>query len=298
MRVCLILTLLIVSSGCTNLALKRATISQAESTANLRYQEVIENLAMIASNPELLPAYSSMYSTTSDINDIGKASSTSVWTRNAMKAARFATFFSQQTADFSGSRAVKNNWSLDPTIVPEKLRAMRAACRWVTDGPQSVGPDMRYLMKFKPHDDAFPPGFYFDVIKRLEGVPNDWLHFADHRVDVPHNACYWAGCGGKFVWVGPEDMGHFSNFVLVFQQIARADLAAAHSPTQTTKIEKTFDFPNEGDPVSGRVTFFVDEKACLTSGEDAPAIPKRIRFDNVGQDSDVKSVINASAKSP
>lgn len=65
---------------------------------------------------------------------------------------------------------MKNNWSLDPTIVPEKLRAMRAACRWVADGPETVGPDIRYLLRYRPvvHTD----GFRLSVISDPSKIPN------------------------------------------------------------------------------------------------------------------------------
>jgi hypothetical protein len=296
MRMIVLLSILAVSSGCTSVALKRATLAHAGSTADLRYREVVENLAMIASNAELLPAYSSIFAGTTDINDIGKATSTSLWARTAQKPFRYASFFSQQTADFMGSRSFKSNWSLDPTIAPEKLRAMRAACQWVANGPESVGPDVDLLRKFEPGN---PCGYYFDVIHRLQAMPREWLHHADRRLDVPHDACYWAECGGSYVWVGPEEMGFLSELVLTLQHIARANLEMAYFPqTHTRKIEKVFDFPNAGGPYSAKATFFVDEQDVLTSAEDTPPLPRKKRFDNVGKWSDLHSVINASAKSP
>ena len=129
-------------------------------------------------------------------------------------------------------------------------------------------------------------------------MPRDWVHFADHRIEVPHDACYWACCGGKYVWIGQEEMVHLSSLVLVLQKIARADLASAYFPrVQNTKIEKQFGFPDGRGPVDAKVTFYVDQFGCLTSAADAPALPRKKRFDNVGTDSDLKSVINASAKS-
>ncbi len=293
MRTIVLLSVLAFSSGCTNLALKRATLTHAESTGDVRYREVMENLAMIASNPDLLPAYSSIFSGTTDINDIGRATSASGWARIASKPFRYASHFSTQTADFMGSRAVKDNWTLDPTIVPEKLRAMKAACRWVVFGEEHAGSDERYLARYTTND---PRGYYFDVRDDLEGLPRDWLHIVDRRTDVPHNACYWAACGEKYVWVGPEEMGYLSTLVLVLQQIARADLEQAYFPkAQTRRIEKAFLL---GGFTQGKATFFVDENNDLTAGENALALPRKKRYDNVGKWSDLNSVINASAKSP
>ena len=122
------------------------TLTLAESSGDLRYKEVMENLAIIAYNPDMIPSYSSIFAGSADINDTVKATSIGVWARTALqKPARYTTFFSQQTADFTGMRSSKSNWTLDPAIVPEKLRAIRGACRWAVYGQENVGADLNYL---------------------------------------------------------------------------------------------------------------------------------------------------------
>jgi hypothetical protein len=318
MRWALFISILVVAPGCTSVALKRATLSHARSSTDLRYREVIENLAMSAANPDILPAYSSIYAGTTDVNDSIKATSTSVWARTLLQhPLRFTEFFSTETADFIGSRAVKSNWTLDPTVVPEKLRAMQAACQWVTIGPENVGPNVRYLMAYRPaayKDDPkggpnrspdFDPsswpsenGYYFDVIDRLAELPQGWLHREQRRCDIPRDACYSAGSGDTFVWVGPEGMAALSEFVLILQKIARVQLPTAYYPrTQTRMIQKNFGFHEGADDFIAAVTFYLDEKGILTTAANTPAIPVKKRIDNVGTNSDLKSVINASAKS-
>ncbi len=83
MRILPLFIMLAVSPGCTSLALKKATLFHAESSTDLRYKEVMENLSLIASNPDLIPSYSSIYYGSTDINDIGKATSTTLWSRAA-----------------------------------------------------------------------------------------------------------------------------------------------------------------------------------------------------------------------
>jgi hypothetical protein len=311
MRIILLFSILAVSAGCTNLALKRATLSHADSTMDLRYREVIENLAMTASELDPLPAYSSIFAGTTDINDIGRATSTSLWARTAMKPFRFNTFFSQQTADFFGSRAFKSNWTLDPTVVPEKLRAMRAAYRWVTFGEENVGPDIACLNAYEPprYKDTGDKyvlerlgsenGYYFNVADRLRGLPTGWFHFANRRLQVPKGASCWPCGGGKFIWVGPEEMSALSQFTLIIQEIARVDLDSVYHPkTRTRMIKKDFEYTELGRSRIGRATIYLDENGVLTSAADTAAIPRKMRTDNVGSNSDLKSIINASAKSP
>ena len=84
---------------------------------------------------------------------------------------------------------VTSNWTLDPVVAPEKLRAMRAATRWVVLGPEHVGPDGRLLKGYNsPYYQVTPgyyamapapspalppekPDFYFDVEDRLCALP-------------------------------------------------------------------------------------------------------------------------------
>jgi hypothetical protein len=315
MRPYLIVCLLAVSMGCTSVALERATLAHADSSTDLRYKEAMENLAMIASDPGLLPAYSSIHAGTTDVSDTIRGSSASAWARTAMKPFRYATYFATQNADFTGSRAVKSNWTLDPVIVPEKLRAMRAACKWVAFGPENVGSESRFLKRYEPpqfseqpskgcfdhmaETPGFEKGYYFDVEDRLLALPRSWLHCADRRLDVPRDACYCAGCGGKYVWVGPEGMAALSEFVLILQQIARADLGSAYFPKTATR---TIQIPFTVQGVLGggiaTATLYIDEMGRLTPGENLPAIPIKARRDNVGLSAELRSVISASAKGP
>ena len=59
-------------------------MAHAESSTDLRYREVMENLTITADNPATLPAYFSIYSGTTGVNDMVKATSTSVWSRMAL----------------------------------------------------------------------------------------------------------------------------------------------------------------------------------------------------------------------
>jgi hypothetical protein len=304
--------------GCTNLALQQATVSQATSASDLRYKQVIENLAMLSSDPSMLPAFSSIYAGSTDVTDTLTASSASGWLRHAAKAFRYSTFYANQSADFMGSRAVKANWTLDPTVVPEKLRAMRAACQWVIVGPENVGPDVKYLLDYVPDtyvedQDAqgnyrgmkcvpgSGSGFYFNVAKRLDYIQQQppWLHHSDRYIDIPHRACYWAHCGGHYVWVEPEGMECLSQFLLVLQSIARCNIASAHFPrAQTRQIQKDFEFRERGKNYIATATINVDELGRLVPVANAPVVPIKTRIDNVGKYSDLQSIINVTSKSP
>jgi hypothetical protein len=336
------LVALLILSGCTTWALRQTTLSQAESSTDLRYREIIDNLAMIYANPDALPAYASIYTGAADINDNLKFTTQAIWTRTN-PAAGYMTAFAAASADVLGSRAEKGTWTLDPTIVPEKLRAMRAACRWALFGPEAVGPDVRLLKRYEPpqfkglgHSKSTapdvllkpfetpqfgiaepsspkvyvpgdPPGIYFDVVDRLGAIRPGWLHCEGCRSAIPRTACYWQGCHGKYVWVGPDGMEGLSQFMLVIQGIARVHYDTLHYPRpRTREVVKNIVIdavnPNEpagpGERLHATVTVYLDDDGNVTPGDGKPAIPPKVRNDNVGQNSDLKSIISATAKSP
>jgi hypothetical protein len=318
MRFCLLALALTGLSGCTTWALKHSTLNLAESSMDLRYREVIENLALIYDNPDGLPAYSSIYSGAADINDTLKLSGTNVWTRSALPAGGYSKVFSG-SVDLLGSRAEKGTWTLDPMIVPEKLRAMRAACRLVLFGPESVGPDWQLLKRYEPprfgspepgrpgvFSQGDPPGIYFGVLDKLERIPPGWLHYG-HPQCVPKTACYDGNCHGSCVWVEPDGMEGLSQFALVIQAIARVHYETLYYPRPRTRMiakkiridpNNPNAFTTDGQALKATITVYVDDNGLLTPGDGLPAIPPKARTDNVGSNADLKSIISATAKSP
>jgi hypothetical protein len=278
-------------AGCTTVALKRDTLRQAGSSADLRYHEVVENLAMIAANPAFLPSYSSIYAGTTDVSDTIQLSSQSVLSCTLAAAGRSVTVLATETLDVPSSRTIKENWTLDPVIVPEKLVAMRCACRWVLFGPGHLCEGCAGLRKYQPGD---PPNYYFDVADKLAGLPSDWLHVGKCG-DVPRNACYQANCHGTYVWVTPDGMEGLSQFTLILQGLARVALESVYFPqpaTRTLKLSSTELKP--GDPKVKTVTVYVDAQGLLTPGAGMPAVQRKVRVDNVGKNAELRSIINAT----
>jgi hypothetical protein len=276
--------------GCTWTALRQETVDLAGAGSDLRYREVIENLAMTSANPWTLPAYSSIYAGAMDVSDSVGVGGTSTWVHSLPNPSGF----SSQTLDVPASRNVKGNLTLDPTIAPEKLRALRAVFRWaVLDG--DAGPDQDLL---KTYQATMPPGNYFGVEEELANICQyRWLGKGCRRLDVPRNACYWAHCGNAYVWVCPEGMDCFSRFVLLCQKIARFDLGTLYKPFPGTRQVKW----SANDINSTRVqavSAYVDNYGNLAIGPSLVALPPKLRNDNIGTASDLKASINAAITSP
>jgi hypothetical protein len=282
---------LVLLPGCTWTALRQQSVELSGAGADLRYREVIENLAMISADPWRLPSYSSIYAGAMDILDAVEVDGTTTWVHSLPNPSGF----SSQTLDIPASRAMKGTLTLDPTIVPEKLRALRAACQWAVFSAVYSEADFRLLEAYRAD---LPPGNYFGVKKDLEDICKfKWLGKGCSRRDVPKNACYWAHCGKAYVWVCPEGMESFSRFVLVCQKIARVDINTVWKPQITTKTVK-WSTNDVNNPRIQTVTAYVDDYGHLALGLNLPALPPKQRNDNTGQNSDLKATISSAITVP
>src|SRR5579883_1262173 len=105
------------SSGCTHLALERRTICQASTVADLQTQQVLDNLAMFACNPNALAWHFKLSGGTTQVTDQGTSIGSAV-----MGKVPFAT-----TTSLTGQRGVVNQWSGVPTIDPDDLEMLQLA---------------------------------------------------------------------------------------------------------------------------------------------------------------------------
>jgi hypothetical protein len=212
--------LLVASSGCTTLSLERHTLAQAKTVSDVRYEETLQNLAMIADDPAALPVYSSIYAGTSQVTDTWQFGESTVWVRKKFMSSATNGFLTE-TASPLLSRSVTDNWSLDPILAPEKIEAMRCACRWVIYGPQRACAECPGLLASPEQDHS--PGRHFGVADRLARLPRGWLRVGQ-RTDVPADACYQAHSGRTSVWVMPDGMDGLSTFTMILQDIARVNI--------------------------------------------------------------------------
>jgi hypothetical protein len=213
--------------GCTMISLERNTIAQSDSVMDLRYRIVMENLAMVADDPAALPVSSTMFAGSVQVSDLAQLGSTTIWQYVKGVAGGSQSGFGSEAPNPQLSRTLTQNWTLDPAVVPEKLEALRCACRWVIYGPERACADCQGLLASP--DQAPWPGRHFGVADRLERLPEGWLHVGRLK-DVPAGACYKAHCGHTWVWVTPGGTEGLAGFTLVFLDIATIDHTSLETP--------------------------------------------------------------------
>jgi hypothetical protein len=287
----LLLALTIACTGCTTPFLKRNTLALASSAINLRYQEVLDNLAMVADDPAALPAYSSVFAGGSQVTDNVQLTSTTLWQR--VLGAGAQNGFLSEAANPQASRVVSDNWTLDPIVVPEKIEAMRCACRWVIYGPERACVDCQGLLATP--EQAPYPGRHFGVADRLARLPKGWLHMGKLK-DVPASACYRAHRCDTWVWVMPEGIEGLSDFTLILQDIARVNsnsLTLFFIPPAPGIFTFQTGDTTLPDGARAAVLATVNVDGSMNLVPDLPYY--RIRLDNVGSNAFLRSQITAAS---
>src|SRR5476651_1573508 len=108
MRASIVLAVLhLLLTGCTSLALQRHTAHQVASVADLRFQEVMDNFAVVAANPATLPSYAPVVEGSAMVNDSWNFDAKSAWTKAGFKG------FSAETLALTGTRSPQPYWTVD-----------------------------------------------------------------------------------------------------------------------------------------------------------------------------------------
>ncbi len=207
----LLAPLLLFGAGCTHLALERKTLNQVSTVSDIRYKEVLDNLAATVSNPANLPYFSLITGGGTEVVDTGTANPTTAFDR---------TGFTSQMLSLTGTRTVQDNWTVDPIKDPDRLAAIRCVLQIVTGAGDAVCPDCAKLLTD------------YKVAGELDKMPVGWFHVG-HKHDVPKDAYYWACCHGTYVWVTRDGLEGLTRLTLIIMDVATVD--PSPGPTKTVE---------------------------------------------------------------
>jgi hypothetical protein len=195
---CVASVVLLALSGCNAQQLRFTTMRLSETVPDLQERQVIENLARIAASPAALPYYTIINGGTASISDNGSGGLYALTLQHHV--------FPSGTLEASASRTVTGNWTLNPMINPDRLRAMRAAYH-IALGAEHIDPVDEKKLEAILKDQ-----------KDLQ-IPRGWICVGKKR-DVPHGACIVSHCGKTYVWVVPGRSKDFADFALFMLNIA------------------------------------------------------------------------------
>lgn len=236
--------------GCIEQSLRRHTVNQADTWSDIPYRQVMENLAMVANNSDVLPCYSVIDAGSTNVND----------TYSFTGGLNFLPKGTGNGAiDPNLKRSIGGNWVLTQVTGPEKLRALHLAFKYAVTNDTTLltkhdhhvtlaafcypkvtviegGKEVAKIVNPPAGDplncDFSPdgtPGYYFGVAQELEAIPPCWLNIGCKQ-DIPRCARFVAHCCDTYVWVTEDGMEGLSHFTLGIQRIARIPTEQVYAP--------------------------------------------------------------------
>lgn len=111
-------------AGCTTpAALRRQTVGQGGTVADIHQQQVLDNLAKFVADPYAIPSFAVAATGSTQVNDSGEANLDLGW---------ISTGFDAVGLSFGGSRSHNDSWTTTPITDPRKLELMRCAYQRAT----------------------------------------------------------------------------------------------------------------------------------------------------------------------
>jgi hypothetical protein len=217
----ILLLVIFVNLGCVSESLRDQTVSQVMSLADIRYQEALDNLAIVASNGGILPAFAVASGGVANVTNSVSADASTAFNATV-------NGFSQELLNSAGTHNPELQWTVAPVTAEPNVEALHYACLWAVYGRPAEGSQAMELLRAVTPADVNtcntdrPPGFHFNVASQLDALPPCWLHVGS-RGDVPRHVCYKSHCGKTYVWVTADGLEGLSSFTLVLLDIATTD---------------------------------------------------------------------------
>jgi hypothetical protein len=212
-----VVVLFSVSTGCNSSQLRFTTLKLSRTVPDLQERQVLDNLARVARDPGNLPYYSVVSTGTANIMDTGSGGLSSLAVQHKV--------FPAGVLNANASRAVTGNWTLNTTISPDRLRAMRAAYQ-IALGINAIDPiDLKKLQSFESS-------------QALQVAAPGWLCLGGKH-DLPKDCELVAHEGHTYVWVKPGYSKEFADFSLLILDIAT--VLPSSGPSGPTQINLSID---------------------------------------------------------
>lgn len=245
----IVITLALASNGCTSVALQNHTVNQSLTVSDLRYQQVMDDLAILADNPGNLISFSIIDSGTAVVQDMVSGDATTLWDHTLHG-------FAKETWMLSGKRSPDLSWTLSPVVSEPQLAGIRCACLWQLYGPPPANSECFSLLRAPMYGEY--TGYHLAVADQLGRIPPGWLHFGLKK-DVPKHAIYSACCHDKYIWVCSDGMAGLSDFTLVLLDIATLDpTSLALKPPYLSMDTLPADAKQEDKPKAPKVSKVTD----------------------------------------
>ena len=195
--------------GCAVDVLRNRTNDQACAVTSLNYQQVLDNLALAAAHPEILPYFT-----------VAQTQTTTLQRQYSLQD-QIGFDFISGTSKFLGAwlldknviqpqfqEADTNTWQPANTIDPDRLALMACAYREAIGRPACACKCDSTLQA------ALKGSIWYRGC-----IPTHWFCIG-RKQDVPSRACYVGHYGDTYVWVNRKHVSDLTEFTLIILDIA------------------------------------------------------------------------------
>jgi len=253
-------------AGCTSAQLRRSTVAQSTTLADIYTQQVMNNLALFLQNPDALPFFAYPNQGTTAIQDMGSAGGPGYTSLN----------FVTTPFGLNGSRQATENWVLVPVSDPAKLALMRcayrqalSACISTVPPSDSFCPNCSNLRRefYGPSNSAPGHPHFNEELPCLNSAC--WLCWGCKH-GVPHNcqSPYVGSYRDLYVWVPPEGRDMLTRLTLTILDYAVNDPKQFEKRTKSVDIyvnkDGSINYNNQGIKITATIPIDVPSSTIAT----------------------------------
>src|ERR1700733_628263 len=252
-------------AGCTSTQLRRSTVAQSTTLADIYTQQVMNNLALFLQNPDALPFFAYPNQGTTAIQDMG----------NVGNPGYASSHFITAPFTLNGSRQATENWVLVPISDPAKLALMRCAYRQALSSCYGVAPPSD---SFCPNCMKLRRDFYGPSGATATNRPNGelpclnsdcWVCWGcKHRVPHDCESPYVGEYRGLYVWVPPAGRDMLTRLTLTILDYAVNDAKQFEKRTKSVDIyvnkDGSINYSNQGIKLTATIPIDVPSATIAT----------------------------------
>lgn len=191
----LTVTTILLSLGCASTQLRKISVRQANSVADIYEQQVLDNLAKFVVNPYSTPSFSVAVTSTNGVNDKG--------TLDLSK--EFLTGNLWDHIAMGGERSLARSFLFNPVSDPKRLQLMQCAYQAAVGLPKDECNKCCRLLE----EWTGVQGECEDCC----GITSGWICRSKDRRDVPKCCQKHAEFCGVYVWVDPCQQREFAKLM-------------------------------------------------------------------------------------
>ena len=225
-KIALAALLVTLACGCQEVQLRERAARLAGTVSDLHQQEVLDNLALLASKPGAMPYYLLPSQGTEQIARTIQATYTPGWDfiTSGVYIGRY--LFDKQTAALQGTNQNQETWQNLPISDPDKLLFMQSAYHSVLGIDDPYRP---YLLQYYTTHSQW--AHYEEMIQP------GWLGVGGKK-DVPKCACHVGHYCDTYIWVLPGHDNDLARLTLAILDIATVDTSSGVSATLAGAAQK------------------------------------------------------------